>query len=114
MIRLKMVFALISACSIERDRFVDQHQRNVVDNRVQELSILPDKSAGELAFDGLPSAIGKLSGRDRTVQPGDRLLGRRREWLAGFGTDEYFEQLFADHSAMLPSELPNVLRRARQ
>src|SRR5438105_14914521 len=72
------------------DPFINEHDWNLLTNRIQDFSILANQTALNFFLDWLARAIDCFSGGDLLVHKLDQLLVGDGHILVGFGAAKYF------------------------
>jgi len=85
----------------QRDRFVDEHDGDVLPDRIEELLVRTNQAAIDAFLDGLSGAILELARGDFLVEAADK--GRLREFdgLMRFRAAHDFEQFRVNHKTGL-------------
>ena len=91
------------------NRLVDEHDRDVVLDRIEIGSILPDKAAVHFLFHRFPAPIRHPTAPDPSIQFFDDTLVGQVHWLFCLRTGENIQQLFVDH--LIPVLCKSSLRK---
>ena len=83
--------------ALEGDRFVFEHDGDLVANGIEKLAVLAQEPAVDLLFDFLPVAIHELPASDLGVDPVDDVGYDERHGLLGLGTAKNVEKLIINH-----------------
>ena len=82
---------------LDRQCFLDQHDRNVMTDRVENLAIGPNQSVVHLFGNEPPRSIAKRPGSDLLIEPLQELRISERHWLVCLRAAEKFQELEIDH-----------------
>jgi hypothetical protein len=79
---------LHSSQLVKQDGLVSQHDRDPVDDRIEDLVILTDQAAAEWHRDGMSNPVNETSREDRRVELLDQAVIGKLKPLVGLRTDE--------------------------